>query len=103
MRTSAQESTGSGVSLRAPQGVCMRRYRLVLAAALVLGTALWPVLPPGVRADQVSPGQRLAYFTKPSVVRILDGYVGSFYFNYNQKTYNVQYIGSGSGSFIDPN
>ena len=57
----------------------------------------------GVSAQQVSEGQRLAMYAKPSVVRILDGYVGKVFWPKNGKTYSVQYVGSGSGSFISSN
>src|ERR1044071_7320452 len=42
-------------------------------------------------------------YSKPSVVRILDGYIGKVFWPKNGKTYNVQYVGSGSGSFISSN
>jgi S1-C subfamily serine protease/pSer/pThr/pTyr-binding forkhead associated (FHA) protein len=54
-------------------------------------------------AQQVSDGQKLALYTKPSVVRIVDGYVGTAYWPNNNKLYQLSYIGSGSGAFIDPN
>jgi len=61
------------------------------------------VVGPAVRAqDQnVSKGQRLAYITKPAVVRIWDGYLGTWTLS-NGNTVNTQYIGSGSGSIINP-
>ncbi|MEW6129248.1 MAG: trypsin-like peptidase domain-containing protein [Acidobacteriota bacterium] len=53
--------------------------------------------------NQVTNEQRLAMYSKPAVVRILDGYIGYFYWPPTNKTYTVPLVGSGSGSFIDPN
>src|SRR5262249_11177018 len=53
--------------------------------------------------QQVSEGQRLAMYSKPAVVRILDGYMGDVYFGRNGKTYRAIAVGSGSGAFINPN
>lgn len=53
--------------------------------------------------QKVSEGQRMALYTKPSVVRILDGYVGTAYWPNNGKLYTVSYVGSGSGAIIDAN
>ncbi|MGA9771576.1 MAG: S1C family serine protease, partial [Blastocatellia bacterium] len=79
----------------------MLRYKIItlimLMAALTLASNFV------VSAQQVSEGQRLAMYTKPSVVRILDGYVGTIFWPGNSKLYEVSYVGSGSGSFIDPN
>jgi serine protease Do len=79
----------------------MRKY-VILALALIFGTGLLVYRVP-VQAQQVSEGQRLAMFSKPSVVRILDGYLGKFLWPRTGKIYGVTYVGSGSGSFIDPN
>jgi S1-C subfamily serine protease len=54
------------------------------------------------QTQKVSDGQKLAMYSKPSVVRILDGFVGTAYWPNNGKLYQVSYIGSGSGAFIDP-
>src|ERR1044072_5013579 len=54
-------------------------------------------------AQKVSEGQKMALYTKPSVVRILDGYVGTAYWPNNGKLYTVSYVGSGSGAIIDAN
>src|SRR5258705_8693664 len=55
----------------------------------------------------VSDGERLSMFSKPAVVKIYVGPYGSFFYsppNWQQgKTYQVSYIGSGSGFFINPN
>src|ERR1044071_8538768 len=42
-------------------------------------------------------------FSKPAVVRIYDGYLGNVYWPRLSKTYQCVAVGSGSGSFIDPN
>lgn len=51
---------------------------------------------------EISKGQKLAMFTKPSVVRVLDGYRAKIYYTRNTKTYTVTCGGSGSGFFISP-
>jgi S1-C subfamily serine protease len=79
----------------------MRRLVVTAAVAVMIATALvFPV--PSTHAQQVSDGQRLAMYTKPSVVRIWDGYIGTFV-DGSGKEYPQTYVGSGSGSFIDPN
>ena len=77
-----------------------RRGWLSLAACALLFAPMSSV---SAQQAQVSEGQRLAMYTKPSVVRIYDGYVGTFVWDQNNKVYQVAYVGSGSGSFIDPN
>lgn len=80
----------------------MRRLFFVAIAALFLVAVLIPSNP---SAAAVTDGERLAMFSKPSVVRIIDGVAGSFYYappNWKSgKTYNVSYIGLGSGFFIN--
>jgi S1-C subfamily serine protease len=53
----------------------------------------------------VSEGERLAMFCKPAVVKIYVGPYGTYYYSPPQwsqgKTYQVSYIGSGSGFFIN--
>lgn len=51
---------------------------------------------------EISKGQKLAMFTKPSVVRVLDGYRAKIYWGGNTKTYIVTCGGSSSGFFISP-
>jgi S1-C subfamily serine protease len=53
-------------------------------------------------AQQVSEGERLAMFTKPSVVRIIDGYIGEIFWPGDGKTYRIAFGGGGSGAFINP-
>jgi hypothetical protein len=80
----------------------MRRLFFVAIAAFILVAALIPLNP---SAAAVTDGERLAMFSKPSVVRIIDGVAGTFYYappNWpNGKTYNVSYVGLGSGFFIN--
>ena len=81
----------------------MRRFSIVAAVILFLTVAL---LPGNSRftVSAVSDGERLAMYSKPSVVRILDGVAGTFYFappNREAKNYNVSYLALGSGFFIN--
>ncbi|HKR58884.1 MAG TPA: trypsin-like peptidase domain-containing protein [Pyrinomonadaceae bacterium] len=82
----------------------MRRLFFVAIAALFLSIALVPSQP---SAAAVTEGERLAMFSKPSVVRIIDGVAGEFYYappNWKSgKTYSVSYIGLGSGFFVNAN
>ena len=81
----------------------MRRFFIVAAATLFLAVALLPTHS-SFNVEAVSEGERLAMFSKPSVVRILDGVAGSFDFappNRQPKRYDVSYIALGSGFFIN--
>lgn len=81
----------------------MRRLFLVTAVMLFLITVLLPTQN-GFVVGAVTEGERLAMFSKPSVVRIIDGVAGTFYFsppNAQPKNYTVSYIGLGSGFFIN--
>jgi serine protease Do len=81
----------------------MRRLFFVAFLALFLVAAL---IPAQRGAAAVTDGERLAMFSKPSVVRIIDGVAGAYYFappNKPAKTYNVSYVGLGSGFFINSN
>ncbi len=55
----------------------------------------------------VSEGERLSMYCKPAVVKIYVGPFGTYYYkppNWSQgKTYQVSYIGTGSGFFINSN
>jgi serine protease Do len=77
------------------------RRNVTILLTFVFTLCLLPFLK--VSAQQVSDGQKLALYTKPSVVRIVDGYVGTAYWPNNNKLYQLSYIGSGSGAFIDAN
>lgn len=80
----------------------MRRLFFVAIAAFFLVAAVIPTNP---SAAAVTDGERLAMFSKPSVVRIIDGVAGTFYYAppswKSGKTYNVSYVGLGSGFFIN--
>lgn len=80
----------------------MRRLLLLISALFILATPLL-FAPASAQVQKVSEGQRLAMYSKPAVVRILDGYGGRVYSPRTNKVYNVVYVGSGSGAFIDPN
>ena len=55
----------------------MLRYKLITLIMLLAAATLASNF--RVSAQQVSEGQRLAMYTKPSVVRIVDGYTGSVF------------------------
>lgn len=81
----------------------MRRLFLAATAMLFLITAFLPTQNTFV-VSAVTEGERLAMFSKPSVVRIIDGVAGVFYFappKRQPKNYQVSYIGLGSGFFIN--
>ncbi len=83
----------------------MRRLFPLAVAMLFLFAALLPTQNSFV-VSAVSDGERLAMFCKPSVVRIIDGVAGTFYFappKQQAKNYTVSYIGLGSGFFINSN
>lgn len=83
----------------------MRRLVLVTISALILGAVLLPSQRKFV-VQAVSDGERLAMYTKPAVVRTVDGAVGQFYFQppgYQGQSYNVSYVGTGSGFIISSN
>jgi serine protease Do len=83
----------------------MRRLCIASVVTLLLVAAVLPLQPRFV-ANAVTEGERLAMFSKPSVVRILDGVAGQFYFappNRQPKTYDVSYLALGSGFFINSN
>ncbi|MCM3869843.1 MAG: trypsin-like peptidase domain-containing protein [Pyrinomonadaceae bacterium] len=81
----------------------MRRLFFMAVAMLFLLAALLPTQRSFV-VSAVSDGERLAMFSKPSVVRIIDGVAGTFLFappKQQPKNYTVSYIGLGSGFFIN--
>ncbi|HKP85718.1 MAG TPA: trypsin-like peptidase domain-containing protein [Blastocatellia bacterium] len=79
----------------------MRRYSII--TFVIVSGVLSLASNFSVSAQQVSEGQRLAMYSKPSVVRILDGYVGTYFWSRTGRNYQVAYVGSGSGAFINPN
>jgi hypothetical protein len=83
----------------------MRRLLFVALGAFFLAAALLPTQPRFV-VRAVSDGERLAMYSKPAVVRIVDGVSGQISFEppgYQSKTYDVSAISLGSGFFISSN
>jgi hypothetical protein len=74
---------------------------------LFLVVALMPMQRGFIAVAAVSDGERLSMFCKPAVVKVYVGPYGSFYYHppdpTKVKTYQVSYIGTGSGFFINPN
>lgn len=83
----------------------MRRLLFFAIGAFFLAVTLLPMQPRFV-VTAVSDGERLAMFSKPAVVRIVDGAAGQIRFEppgYQAQTYNVSSIALGSGFFISSN
>src|SRR5687767_15031802 len=83
----------------------MRRLFILAIGAFLLAVTLLPMQPQFV-VNAVSEGERLAMYSKPAVVRIVDGAVGQIQFhapNGQTFTYNVQNVALGSGFFISSN
>lgn len=83
----------------------MRRLLLIAIGAFFLAVTLLPMQPRFV-VQAVSEGERLAMFSKPAVVRIVDGAAGQIRFEppgYQAQTYDVSNIALGSGFFISSN
>jgi len=83
----------------------MRRLLFVATGAFFVVAALLPTQRSFV-VHAVSEGERLAMYSKPAVVRIVDGAAGQILFappNIAPQVYNVQAIGLGSGFFISSN
>lgn len=83
----------------------MRRLLFVATGAFFLIATLLPMQRSFV-VQAVSDGERLAMYSKPAVVRIVDGAAGQILFsppNIQPQVYNVQAIGLGSGFFISSN
>src|ERR1700742_3758963 len=76
------------------------RKTLLITAALFLA-AVFVTARLSANTDKVSNGARLAMRAKPAVVRILDGYVGTAMWPPTGKVYEVSYVESGLGAFID--
>ncbi len=83
----------------------MRQHLIRFSAASALLSVMLPACS-GLNSDTqpVSEGQRLAMYTKPGVVRILDGCSGQFSLTDDGKTYRyaASYGGTGSGYLIHP-
>jgi S1-C subfamily serine protease len=82
-----------------------RKFIAGLALFLLAGALLiLPVNRGSVTHADVSDGERLAMYSKPSVVRIIDGIAGQYVFlspKNETLTFNVSYITLGSGFFIN--
>jgi serine protease Do len=83
----------------------MRRLLFIATGAFFVLATLLPTQPPFV-VRAVSEGERLAMYSKPAVVRIIDGAIGKIWFQppgYTGQSYDVSAIALGSGFFISPN
>lgn len=83
----------------------MRRLLFIAIGSFFLAVTLLPMQPRFV-VNAVSDGERLAMYSKPAVVRIVDGAAGQFRFErpgYEAHTFNVSSIALGSGFFISSN
>src|SRR5678815_5658914 len=83
----------------------MRRLLFVATGAFFVVAALLPMQRSFV-VHAVSEGERLAMYSKPAVVRIVDGAAGQILFQppgISGQTYNVSAISLGSGFFISSN
>src|SRR6185369_11670392 len=83
----------------------MRRLLFIATGAFLLLATLLPTQPPFV-VRAVSDGERLAMYSKPAVVRIIDGAAGKIWFQppgYQGQSYNVSALALGSGFFISAN
>ena len=83
----------------------MRRLLFIATGAFFLAITLLPTQRPFI-VHAVSDGERLAMYSKPAVVRILDGAFGQILFappGISPQVYNVQAVALGSGFFISSN
>jgi serine protease Do len=83
----------------------MRRLLFVATGAFFVVAALLPMQRAFV-VSAVTDGERLAMYSKPSVVRIVDGAAGQILLQlpgYQPRTFNVSAISLGSGFFISSN
>ena len=83
----------------------MRRLLFLATGAFFIVAALLPSQRTFI-VSAVNDGERLAMYSKPAVVRIVDGAQGVIVFSppgYQPQTYNVQAIALGSGFFISSN
>ena len=83
----------------------MRRPLFVALGAFFVAAAVLPTQRTFV-VQAVSDGERLAMYSKPAVVRIVDGAAGQILFQppgYQGQVYNVSVIALGSGFFISSN
>jgi V8-like Glu-specific endopeptidase len=83
----------------------MRRLLFVAIGAFFVAAAVLPTRSTFI-VHAVSDGERLAMYSKPAVVRIIDGAQGQILFQppgYQGQVYNVSAISLGSGFFISSN
>lgn len=83
----------------------MRRLLFVAIGALFIAAAVLPTQRTFI-VQAVSDGERLAMYSKPAVVRIIDGAQGQIVLQlpgYQAQTYNVSAVALGSGFFISSN
>jgi S1-C subfamily serine protease len=83
----------------------MRRLLILAIGTFFLAVTLLP-MQPRFAVNAVSDGERLAMYSKPAVVRIVDGAAGQIRFSppgYQGQTFNVSSIALGSGFFISSN
>ena len=83
----------------------MRRLLILAIGAFFLAVTLLP-MQPRFTAIAVSDGERLAMYSKPAVVRIIDGAAAQIRLElpgYQPETFNTSLIASGSGFFISSN
>ena len=83
----------------------MRRLLFIATGAFFVAATLLPMQRPFI-VHAVTDGERLAMYSKPSVVRIVDGVAGQIVFQppgYQASTFNVSSIALGSGFFISSN
>lgn len=83
----------------------MRRLLFVAIGVFFISAALLPTQRTFI-VQAVSDGERLAMYSKPAVVRIIDGAQGQILLQlpgYQPQTYNVSAVALGSGFFISSN
>jgi serine protease Do len=83
----------------------MRRLLFIATGAFFVLATLLPTQPPFV-VHAVSDGERLAMYSKPGVVRIIDGATGKIWFQppgYQGQAFDLSVIALGSGFFISSN
>lgn len=83
----------------------MRRLLFIAIGAFFLAVTLLPMQPRFV-VHAVSDGERLSMYSKPAVVRIIDGAAGQILFQppgYQGQSFNVSAVSLGSGFFISSN
>jgi len=80
----------------------MRRLLFIATGAFFVLATLLPTQPPFV-VHAVSDGERLATYSKPAVVRIIDGAAGKIWFQipgYQGQSFDLSVVSLGSGLFI---